>query len=57
MVAANCQRTSADACASACGIHPRIEFTTKSEKRKTDQGKKERFFTRHWRKIPMERKN
>jgi hypothetical protein len=37
-----------------CGIHPRNDLSTQQRAKKTDQGKKERFFAEKWRKIPME---
>jgi hypothetical protein len=52
-----CQRTVADARASVRGIHPRKELRTKSDRRKTDRGKNERFFANKWLKNPMEQKS
>jgi hypothetical protein len=53
----SCHRTAADALASAGGIYPQGQLSTQLDEGKTDQGKKERFFAKKWRNIPMERKN
>jgi hypothetical protein len=36
----------ADTRASVCGIHPRLHLSPQLKKRKTHQGKKERFFAK-----------